>query len=86
MSIIASILFGETFLTEKLTHINRDEINGDLAPANGDAYFLYGQALLQFAIQQNTVLGQSAQASATKVEEQQEIAKEEEGKISQYTN
>ncbi|KAG2200490.1 hypothetical protein INT46_004259, partial [Mucor plumbeus] len=55
-----------------------DELNGDLAPANGDAYFLYGQALLQFAIQQNTVLGQSAQASANKVEEQQEIAKEEE--------
>ncbi|KAG1110491.1 hypothetical protein G6F42_015316 [Rhizopus arrhizus] len=58
-----------------------DQLNGDLAPANGDAYFLYGQALLQFAIQQNTVLGQSAQASATKVEEQQETAKEEQGKI-----
>ncbi|CAO3620639.1 unnamed protein product [Mucor fragilis] len=55
-----------------------DQLNGDLAPANGDAYFLYGQALLQFAIQQNTVLGQSAQASTAKVEEQQEIAKEEE--------
>lgn len=55
----------------------RDQLNGDLAPANGDSYFLYGQALLQFAIQQNTVLGQSAQASASKVEEQQDIAKEE---------
>lgn len=64
-----------------LTHWYRDQLNGDLAPANGDAYFLYGQALLQFAIQQNTVLGQSAQASATKVEEQQETAKEEQGKI-----
>lgn len=51
-----------------------DQINGDLAPANGDAYFIYGQALLQFAIQQNTVLGQSAQASAKEVEEQQEQA------------
>jgi hypothetical protein len=49
---------------------------------------LYGQALLQFAIQQNTVLGQSAQASANKVEEQQEIAKEEEGKtlVQTYTS
>lgn len=54
-------------------------MNGDLAPANGDAYFIYGQALLQFAIQQNTVLGQSAQASASAVEEQQEKAKEEKG-------
>lgn len=53
---------------------SRDQINGDLAPANGDAYFIYGKALLQFAIQQNTVLGQSAQASAKEVEEQQEQA------------
>lgn len=58
----------------------RDEVNGCLAPANGDAFFFYGEALLQFAIQQNTVLGQSAQASATAVEEQQEIEKEEQGK------
>ncbi|GAN07134.1 nuclear autoantigenic sperm protein isoform X2 [Mucor ambiguus] len=58
--------------------VTKDQLNGDLATANGDAYFLYGQALLQFAIQQNTVLGQSAQASATKVEEQQAIAKDEE--------
>ncbi|KAI8641323.1 hypothetical protein BD408DRAFT_368430 [Parasitella parasitica] len=55
-----------------------DKLNGDLAPANGDAYFLYGQALLQYAIQQNAVLGQTAQASATKVEQRQEIAKEKE--------
>ncbi|KAI9473926.1 MAG: hypothetical protein EXX96DRAFT_621554 [Benjaminiella poitrasii] len=55
-----------------------DEANGDLDPANGDAYFMYGKALLQLAIQQNNVLGQSAQASASKVEEQQEIAKEQE--------
>ncbi|KAI8082466.1 hypothetical protein BDF21DRAFT_361639 [Thamnidium elegans] len=54
-----------------------DELNGVLAPANGDAFFLYGEALLQYAIQQNTVLGQSAQASAEAVEEQQEIEKEE---------
>jgi hypothetical protein len=60
--------------------LNRDELNGDLAPENGDAYFIYGQALLQYAIQQNTVLGQSAQASATAAEEQQEIEKEVKGR------
>ncbi|KAI8083278.1 uncharacterized protein B0P05DRAFT_536773 [Gilbertella persicaria] len=53
-----------------------DQLNGDLAPANGDAYFLYGQALLQYAIHQNTVLGQSAQASAEAVEKQQEQEQE----------
>ncbi|KAI7907562.1 uncharacterized protein BX663DRAFT_533892 [Cokeromyces recurvatus] len=55
-----------------------DEVNGDLAPENGDAYFLYGKALLQLAIQQNSVLGQSAQASASKVEEQLAVTKEQE--------
>ncbi|KAI8366216.1 hypothetical protein BD560DRAFT_372231 [Blakeslea trispora] len=49
-----------------------DQINGDLSPENGDAYFLYGQALLQYAIMQNTVLGQSAQASAKVIEKQQQ--------------
>ncbi|CEP11091.1 hypothetical protein [Parasitella parasitica] len=67
----------------KLGEACQDKLNGDLAPANGDAYFLYGQALLQYAIQQNTVLGQSAQASATHVEQQQEAAKEEEGGMRQ---
>jgi hypothetical protein len=37
-------------------------LNGELAPENGDAYFTYGQALLQCAIQKNIVLGQSEQA------------------------
>jgi hypothetical protein len=59
--------------------ICRDQLNGDLAPANGDAYFIYGQALLQYAIEQNTVLGHSAQASAKVVEKQQEKEKEEQG-------
>ncbi|KAI7848026.1 hypothetical protein BDC45DRAFT_551779 [Circinella umbellata] len=40
-----------------------DSINGELAPENGDAYFAYGRALLQSAIQQNTVLGESGQDS-----------------------
>ncbi|KAI8367820.1 hypothetical protein EDC96DRAFT_506172 [Choanephora cucurbitarum] len=54
-----------------------DQINGDLSPKNGDAYFLYGQALLQYAIMQNTVLGQSAQASAKVVEQQQKDEQEQ---------
>ncbi|KAI9339230.1 hypothetical protein BD770DRAFT_476761 [Pilaira anomala] len=53
-----------------------DEMNGSLSLENGDAFFLYGEALLQYAIQRNTVLGQSAQASAEAVEEQQEMEKE----------
>ncbi|CAO3691009.1 unnamed protein product [Rhizopus stolonifer] len=53
-----------------------DQLHGDLAPENGDVYFIYGKALLQFAIQQNAVLGQSAQANATAVEEQQKGTKE----------
>ncbi|KAJ8663083.1 hypothetical protein O0I10_001260 [Lichtheimia ornata] len=36
-----------------------DSIHGELAPESGDAYFAYGRALLQHAIQQNTVLGDS---------------------------
>jgi Tfp pilus assembly protein PilN len=40
---------------------------------------MYGKALLQYAIEQNTVLGQSAQASATAVEEQQKEVTEIEG-------
>ncbi|KAG1045939.1 hypothetical protein G6F43_011199 [Rhizopus delemar] len=59
-----------------------DQLNGDLAPENGDAYFMYGKALLQYAIEQNTVLGQSAQASATAVEEQQKEVIETEVKSS----
>ncbi|CEI89286.1 hypothetical protein RMCBS344292_03651 [Rhizopus microsporus] len=55
-----------------------DQLNGDLAPENGDAYFMYGKALLQYAIQQNTVLGQSAQANAVAVEEQQRETKQAE--------
>ncbi|KAG0170819.1 hypothetical protein DFQ28_001638 [Apophysomyces sp. BC1034] len=46
-----------------------DTINGYLSPENGDAYFLYGRALLKVAIRQNSVLGQAAQASATAVEQ-----------------
>jgi hypothetical protein len=42
-----------------------------LNPKNGDAYFLYGRALLEYAIQRNSVLGQSAKASAEEVETQQ---------------
>ncbi|KAI9498003.1 hypothetical protein BDB00DRAFT_784485 [Zychaea mexicana] len=38
-----------------------DSAHGELAPASGDAYFAYGRALLQSAIQQNTVLGESGQ-------------------------
>ncbi|CAO3700402.1 unnamed protein product [Rhizopus microsporus] len=57
-----------------------DQLNGDLAPENGDAYFMYGKALLQYAIQQNTVLGQSAQANAVAVEEQQRETKQAEGR------
>lgn len=81
MSIVVSksIIPYETSAHTVLLFLIRDQLNGDLAPANGDAYFIYGQALLQFAIQQNTVLGQSAQASASAVEEQQEKAKEEKG-------
>lgn len=49
----------------------RDALNGELNPKNGDAYFLYGRALLEYAIQRNSVLGQSAKASAEEVEIQQ---------------
>ncbi|KAI9257945.1 hypothetical protein BDA99DRAFT_514858 [Phascolomyces articulosus] len=38
-----------------------DTIHGELSPESGDAYFHYGRALLQSAIQQNTVLGESGQ-------------------------
>ncbi|ORZ25322.1 hypothetical protein BCR42DRAFT_340312 [Absidia repens] len=48
-----------------------DSLNGELNLKNGDAYFLYGRALLQYAIQRNSVLGNSAQASAEEVEHQQ---------------
>lgn len=41
---------------------------------------MYGKALLQYAIQQNTVLGQSAQANAAAVEEQQHETKQTEGR------
>lgn len=78
MSTLVTIKLESIYSTEMLTLFHRDQINGDLAPANGDAYFIYGQALLQFAIQQNTVLGQSAQASASAVEEQQEKAEKAE--------
>lgn len=61
-------------------YIYSDQLNGDLAPENGDAYFMYGKALLQYAIQQNTVLGQSAQANAVAVEEQQRETKQAEGR------
>lgn len=64
---------------KKINASCRDQLNGDLAPENGDAYFMYGKALLQYAIEQNTVLGQSAQASATAVEEQQKEVIETEG-------
>ncbi|ORY96525.1 hypothetical protein BCR43DRAFT_491848 [Syncephalastrum racemosum] len=37
--------------------------HGDLAPECGDAYFLYGKALTNFAIQQNTVLGNSTKTA-----------------------
>lgn len=49
----------------------RDALNGELNPQNGDAYLLYGRALLEYAIQRNSVLGQSAKASAEEVETQQ---------------
>ncbi|KAI8099377.1 uncharacterized protein BX664DRAFT_321116 [Halteromyces radiatus] len=52
-----------------------DVLHGELDPRNGDAYFLYGRALLDYAIQQNAVLGQSAQATAEEVETQQLEAK-----------
>ncbi|KAI8344058.1 hypothetical protein BC941DRAFT_491799 [Chlamydoabsidia padenii] len=48
-----------------------DQLNGELDPKNGDAYFLYGRSLLEYAIQRNSVLGQSAQATAEEVETQQ---------------
>ncbi|KAI8068035.1 hypothetical protein BC940DRAFT_300172 [Gongronella butleri] len=51
-----------------------DEKHGDLDPASGDAYFAYGRALLQFAIQRNTVLGDSAQESADAIKEQEQAA------------
>ncbi|KAI8970971.1 hypothetical protein BDB01DRAFT_525430 [Pilobolus umbonatus] len=47
-----------------------DELNGVLDPANGDVYFQYGEALLQHAIKQNTVLGQQASNNAATIEEQ----------------
>ncbi|KAI9309432.1 hypothetical protein BJ944DRAFT_236121 [Cunninghamella echinulata] len=49
-----------------------DILNGELDPKNGDAYLLYGRALLEYAIQQTSVLGQSAKASAEAVEKQKE--------------
>ncbi|KAF7722105.1 hypothetical protein EC973_003685 [Apophysomyces ossiformis] len=52
-----------------------DTANGYLSPKNGDAYFLYGRALLKVAIRQNSVLGQAAQASATAVEEAEQEQK-----------
>ncbi|KAI9310880.1 hypothetical protein BX666DRAFT_1139233 [Dichotomocladium elegans] len=39
-----------------------DAIYGELAPECGDAYYSYGRALLQNAIEQNTVLGNAGNA------------------------
>lgn len=49
---------------------HRDALNGELDPKNGDAYLSYGRALLEYAIQQTSVLGQSAKASAEAVEKE----------------
>ncbi|KAI9266996.1 hypothetical protein BY458DRAFT_540356 [Sporodiniella umbellata] len=53
-----------------------DQYHGELAPQNGEAYFLYGKALLEFAILQNTILGQDAQANVSAAEDQQKTIKE----------
>ncbi|KAH8555351.1 hypothetical protein BGW37DRAFT_476804 [Umbelopsis sp. PMI_123] len=42
-----------------------DKQFGELAPQCADAYFLYGKALLQHAIQQNSVLGNAATEDTT---------------------
>jgi hypothetical protein len=54
----------------KLVNIlGRDNQFGELAPECADAYYMYGKALLQYAIQQNTVLGNKAAEDITAVEE-----------------
>ncbi|KAL1931867.1 hypothetical protein VTP01DRAFT_8923 [Rhizomucor pusillus] len=48
-----------------------DSLYGELAKESGDAYFLYGRALLQSAIQRNSVLGQSGQEQQPPAVQQQ---------------
>ncbi|KAI7871093.1 hypothetical protein BDF14DRAFT_1950639 [Spinellus fusiger] len=56
-----------------------DDLHGSLAQENGDGYFLFGRALLQLAIQNSTVLGQSQVAvSATETEIEPTQEKDEE--------
>ncbi|OZJ04296.1 hypothetical protein BZG36_02576 [Bifiguratus adelaidae] len=51
-----------------------DKTYGELSPMCGDAYFLYGRALLHYATQQNSVLGNEAtgQSAANEVKEEPE--------------
>ncbi|ORX61604.1 hypothetical protein DM01DRAFT_1380465 [Hesseltinella vesiculosa] len=53
-----------------------DELHGELDPASGDAYFLYGRALLESAIERNTVLGDSAQENADAIDKKEIEAKQ----------
>ncbi|RUS28641.1 hypothetical protein BC938DRAFT_481641, partial [Jimgerdemannia flammicorona] len=49
---------------------HRDQTYGELAPECGDAYFLYGRALLNYAIQQSSVLGgRAVKAAETEIED-----------------
>ncbi|KAI8147689.1 hypothetical protein BJV82DRAFT_596545 [Fennellomyces sp. T-0311] len=49
----------------------QDMIYGELAPESGDVYFAYGRALLQHAIQQNTVFGESKQDTKAEAPKQE---------------
>jgi len=46
-----------------------DKQFGELAPQSADAYFMYGKALLQYAIKQSSVLGNKAAEESTAIEE-----------------
>ncbi|KAI8580587.1 hypothetical protein K450DRAFT_236358 [Umbelopsis ramanniana AG] len=47
---------------------------GELAPQCADAYFMYGKALLQNAIQQNSVLGNAAAEDSAAVEDTETLS------------
>ncbi|KAJ2960736.1 hypothetical protein NQZ79_g3963 [Umbelopsis isabellina] len=46
-----------------------DKQFGELSPQCADTYFMYGKSLLQYAIQQNSVLGNKAAEESTAIEE-----------------
>ena len=69
MWIAVSSAVADHALSIPLTFVSRDKQFGELAPQSADAYFMYGKALLQYAIKQSSVLGNKAAEESTAIEE-----------------